>query len=420
MAGHIQDRWYRTETGPDGKPAKAKTERYGTGLRYRARYVGPDGSEKSKSFPDRQKRLAEQWLIDIASDMSRGQYIDPRAARITFKGYADKWLKTHGIDPASQVVVEQRLRLHAFRLIGSRPLDSFRPEHIRGLVSALEADPAVSGGYARNIYGDVRAVLSAAVDDGLLPRNPCSARSVRPPTTEHRRVVPWLPAQVHAVRAALPERYRSMVNMGAGCGLRQGEIVGLAEDALDFEGGIVRVVRQVKLIRGKAVFAPPKCNKERDVPLPPSVAEALRAHMDACKPVEITLPWRKPDGPKVSARLLFTNTASGLVWRSNFNIQEWKPALAAAGLIPEAGNDGKYESAREHGMHALRHFYASVLLDAGESIKAVSEYLGHSDPGLTLRVYAHLMPSSQERTRKAVDQVLLPGLPEPDGPDTAQ
>jgi integrase len=53
-------------------------------------------------------------------------------------------------------------------------------------------------------------------------------------------------------------------------------------------------------------------------------------------------------------------------------------------------------------MHALRHFYASMLLDAGESIKAVSEYLGHSDPGLTLRVYAHLMPSSTERARKAI------------------
>lgn len=56
-------------------------------------------------------------------------------------------------------------------------------------------------------------------------------------------------------------------------------------------------------------------------------------------------------------------------------------------------------------MHAMRHFYASVLLDAGESIKAVAEYLGHSDPGLTLRVYAHLMPSSQERTRKAVSAI---------------
>ncbi|WP_200303495.1 tyrosine-type recombinase/integrase [Streptomyces adelaidensis] len=420
MAGHIQDRWFKTETNAAGKPVRVKTDRHGTGMRYRARYIGPDGSEKSKSFPDRQKRLAEHWLNETEADMARGQYIDPRASRITFKGYAEKWLKAHSADLSSQIVTEQRLRLHAFPVVGTRPLDSFRPEHIRDLVSALEDNPTVSGAYARNIYGDVRAVLSAAVDDGLLPRNPCSAKSVRPPSAERRRVVPWLPTQVHAVRAALPERYRAMVDTGAGCGLRQGEIVGLAEDALDFESGILHVVRQVKLIRGKAVFAPPKCGKERDVPLPSSVAEALRAHMDPCKPVEITLPWRKPDGPKVSARLLFTNTASGVVWRSNFNIQEWKPALAVAGLIPDAGEDGKYESAREHGMHALRHFYASVLLDAGESIKAVSQYLGHTDPALTLRVYAHLMPSSQERTRKAVDGVFLPPQSESDGPETAQ
>ncbi|MGX1886262.1 tyrosine-type recombinase/integrase [Streptomyces sp. NPDC055287] len=419
MAGHIQDRWFKTETNTDGKTIRVKTNRYGLGLRYRARYVGPDGTEKSKSFPDRQKRLAENWLANVASDMSRGQYIDPRAARVTFKGYAETWLKAHSADLSSQIGTEQRLRLHAFPVLGSRPLDSFRPEHLRGLVSALESDPGVSGAYARNIYGDVRAVLSAAVDDGLLPRNPCSAKSVRPPTVERRRVTPWLPSQVQAVRKALPARYRTMVDTGAGCGLRQGEIVGLAEDALDFEGGMLRVVRQVKLIQGKAVFAPPKCNKERDVPLPSSVAEALRAHMDACKPVEVTLPWRKPDGPKVTARLLFTNTANGVVWRSNFNIQEWKPALALAGLIPGA-RDGKYDSAREHGMHALRHFYASVLLEAGESIKAVSQYLGHADPALTLRVYAHLMPSSRERTRNAIDGLFLPASEGADGPETAQ
>ncbi|WP_405680752.1 tyrosine-type recombinase/integrase [Streptomyces sp. NBC_01238] len=410
MAGHIQDRWFKTDTTAEGETSRVKTDRYGLGLRYRARYIGPDGTEKSKSFPDRQKRLAENWLTNVASDMSRGQYIDPRAARVTFKGYAEKWLKAHSADLSSQIVTEQRLRLHAFPVLGSRPLDSFRPEHLRDLVSALEANPGVSGAYARNIYGDVRAVLSAAVDDGLLSRNPCSAKSVRPPSVERRRVTPWLPSQVQAVRRALPERYRTMVDTGAGCGLRQGEIVGLAEDALDFEGGVLRVVRQVKLIRGRAVFAPPKCNNERDVPLPSSVSEALRAHMDTYEPVEITLPWRKPDGPKVSARLLFTNTASGVVWRSNFNIQEWKPALSVAGLIPKAAEDGKHQSAREHGMHALRHFYASVLLDAGESIKAVSQYLGHTDPALTLRVYAHLMPSSQERTRKAVDDIFSAGL----------
>ncbi|MFH9676152.1 tyrosine-type recombinase/integrase [Streptomyces sp. NPDC017405] len=56
-------------------------------------------------------------------------------------------------------------------------------------------------------------------------------------------------------------------------------------------------------------------------------------------------------------------------------------------------------------MHALRHFYTSVLLNAGENIKALSQYLGHNDPGFTLRVYTHLMPSSDARARKAVDDL---------------
>lgn len=57
-------------------------------------------------------------------------------------------------------------------------------------------------------------------------------------------------------------------------------------------------------------------------------------------------------------------------------------------------------------MHALRHFYARVLLDAGESVRALAEYLGHSDPGFTLRVYTHLMPASEARTKRAVDRAL--------------
>ncbi|MFJ7197946.1 MULTISPECIES: tyrosine-type recombinase/integrase [unclassified Streptomyces] len=104
---------------------------------------------------------------------------------------------------------------------------------------------------------------------------------------------------------------------------------------------------------------------------------------------------------------------------SYFNDFMWKPALAVAGLIPEPEEGERYASAREHGMHALRHFYASVLLDAGENIKALSRYLGHANAGFTLHTYTHLMPSSELRTRKAVDD-LYAGRPNEDhGPQTA-
>jgi integrase len=402
MAGHIQDRWYKDEKQNDGTIKRVKTDRYGTGMRYRARYIGPDGTEKSKSFPDRQKRAAEAWLSQTQADMERGQYINPKHARTTFQQYAEKWLASRTTD--SQDMEEMRLRLHAFPRIGSRPLGSFQPEHIREWLGHLKQS-GVPGSYAQVIYAHVRSVLGAAVDDGYLARNPCAASSVKAPKAEVRRVTPWTLERVMAVRAGLDGRYRAMVDLAGGCGLRQGEVFGIAVDALDFEVETLHVVRQVKLIRGKPVFAPPKGGKLRDVPLPTVVARALRAQMKAFPPVEITLPWRTLDGPLVTHRLIFTNKDARVVLRSDFNKNRWKAALAAAGVIPARVEGKRYDAAREHGMHALRHFYASVLLDAGESIKAVSEYLGHADPGFTLRIYVHLMPSSQQRTRKAVDNV---------------
>lgn len=203
----------------------------------------------------------------------------------------------------------------------------------------------------------------------------------------------------------MPDRLRAMVDVGAGCGLRQGEIFGLAVDDVDPLAGVLHVTRQIKLVNGHLIFAPPKNNKLRDVPLPDSVASALAEHMTAFPPVEITLPWLRSDGPPVTKLLYFTGEELGALRRNDFNAHAWKPALAAAGVIPVPGIGERYKAAREDGMHALRHFYASVLLDSGESIKALSSYLGHSDAGFTLRTYTHLMPTSETRTRKAVDAV---------------
>ncbi|WP_345963703.1 site-specific integrase [Streptomyces sp. BRB040] len=409
MAGHVQDRWYKNVLGPDGKTVKAKTERYGVGHRYRARYIAPDGSEKSKSFPDKQKRKADAWLSNIEADMSQGRYIDPAAGAVTFGQYAKEWMAGLTIDPVTRESVEIRLRVHALPYLGDRPLASFRPSHLRAWMRQLE-ETGRAASYRRSIFANVSAVFTAAVEDRVIAENPCRARSVRAPALDGRKVKPWSVDQVMAMRGALPDVYREMVSLGAGCGLRQGEIFGLALEDLDFLGGVLRVTRQVKLIRGvQAVFGPPKGGKERHVPLPESVATALEAHVTAHQPVDLTLPWKTSDGPPVTASLLFVTAGRQWLHRTRFNENVWHPALTSAG-IPRG---------RENGMHALRHFYASVLLDGGESIKALSEYLGHHDPSFTLRTYTHLMPNSEARTRAAVDRVLRgPDHPQ-DGPDTA-
>jgi integrase len=84
----------------------------------------------------------------------------------------------------------------------------------------------------------------------------------------------------------------------------------------------------------------------------------------------------------------------------------WKPGLDATGI----------PTTRANGCHALRHFYASVLLDGGESIKVVSERLGHADPAFTLRTYTHLMPDSANRTRTVVDAAFAQLAAQPSSP----
>ena len=58
---------------------------------------------------------------------------------------------------------------------------------------------------------------------------------------------------------------------------------------------------------------------------------------------------------------------------------------------------------RDQMMHAARHLFASAQLEAGTSICAVAEYLGHSDPGFTLRTYTHLMPEAEDKAQRAID-----------------
>jgi integrase len=119
-----------------------------------------------------------------------------------------------------------------------------------------------------------------------------------------------------------------------------------------------------------------------------------------------------PGGKPTTARLIVTSTRGLAVAANDFNRNYWKVALKAAG-VPYGGY--------ENGMHELRHFFASVLLDQGESIKAVAEWLGHTDPSFTLKIYTHLMPSSADRTKSVIGNLYSrrPAAVS-DDPDTAQ
>lgn len=342
---------------------------------WRARYRDPDGRAHSRNFSTKQE--AQRFLTSIDHSMLTGGYIDPAAGQATFREYAERWRSVQIHRPSTSAQVETNLRRHVYPTLGERPLAAIRPSEIQGWVRSLSESlrPAT----VALVYGYVATILKAAVADRAIASSP--AIKIKLPTREPERVVPLETSLVVSLRLAVPERYRAIVAVAAGTGMRQGECFGLTVDRIDFLRRQVKVDRQLIMLPGSPpCFGPPKTKaSNRIVPLPRLVIDALAEHL-------ATFP-AGPDG------LVFTNEAGGPIRRTAFSAL-WRQAAANAGAPPGTG------------FHALRHYYASLLIRFGESVKTVQERLGHASAVETLTTYAHLWPDSEDRTRAAVDQVL--------------
>ncbi|MGW7430960.1 hypothetical protein ACWGIN_15550 [Streptomyces sp. NPDC054861] len=108
--------------------------------------------------------------------------------------------------------------------------------------------------------------------------------------------------------------------------------------------GWLHVANQVNVVSGHLVFGRPKRGKERDVPLPRQVARVLREHAEEFPPVDVTLPWARPDGPLVTKRLFFSLRGGGAVRRTDFSTRVWKLALGETSDRPQTAPGGRDDS----------------------------------------------------------------------------
>lgn len=278
------------------------------------------------------------------------------------------------------------LRRHAYPHFGDRPIASILPGEIQGWVRRLaDGDPALprrslAPSTVGVIHGVVSGVFKSAVRDRMIMANPCEGTRLQ--KVERPRVVPPSIEQVEALRDAMPEPLRALIVLAAGTGMRQGELLGLTVDRIDFLRREVHVDRQLITDSWtRTRFGPPKTRaSHRTIPLPQVVVDELAAHLASFPPGPDGLVFT-PDGEAITRQLF------GHIWR---------PAADAAG-IPQ----GK-------GVHLLRHYYASLLIRYGESIKTVQARLGHATAAETLETYSHLWPDSADRTRDAIDAAFTP------------
>jgi integrase len=402
----VKDLWFTTNRDDEtGETWKEKTERHRRGKRWLAVWVDPEGREKSKAF---QKKIdADNHADGMSVDTVRGDYIDPKAGLTVFAEIGQRWLDSRVVDPSTMIKYEASYRLHVLPEFGHKPLKVITPSLVQAWIGQMAQSFSPSS--IMTAFHVLQGVVELAVADESIKKNPTKSRVVQVPKSTGKEVEAWADEQVQLLIEAHPEMYRAIPAIGAACGLRQSELFGLALEDIDFEEQVLRVRRQVKKLRGGMVFALPKNDRERVVPLSDWAASIIRAHAKAYRPGPYTLPWEKLDGKLRTHNLLFRWRDDKALRANTFNDFVWKPALVKASVIPEPPAEKvrgrrQYATDREHGMHALRHYYASVLLADGVSIKELAAYLGHTDPGFTLRVYAHMLPGSHDRAIKAIDR----------------
>lgn len=417
MAGYIEDRWWTKRPDPaTGK--KRRTSLYGKGKRYKV--CGVPGV-KARSFSQLGgAKGAQAWLAKAQHESTKGEFIDPRAGNITLAEYFTEHWATRTGDPGTLEGQEQSIRKHILVPLGHMQLNAIKVPQLRQWLKELgqQLGPGTIG----LVWGHLSTILQAAVEDERITKNACKAKTIGPPAPPPKKARSWSKERILAVQGAMEPRFRILVDLGVGAGLRQGEAIGLAADDIDIAAGVLHVRRQLKKVHNKLVFAPPKGEKVRDVPLPRHLADRLQAHLKEFPATKVTLPWGNPDEPENDKQaeerapqtheLVVTARLGGPVRRDSWNERYWKSALVHAGVIPAHPESHptakrrqlmKFVPSREHGFHVLRHTFASVMLDAREPIVAVSNWLGHADASITLRIYAHMMPEADGRGRAAMD-----------------
>lgn len=348
--------------------------------RWHARWRDALGRERAKVF-DRQVD-ARRWLDRVQGDLVRGTYVDPAAGRTVLETVAGEWAAAQVHRPTTTAQVQSHLVNHILPRFGSRAVGSIRPGEVQAWVRELSDRLAPST--VEVVYRYLAAILRWAVEDQLIRTSPC--RGIRLPKGGRQRLEPLATDDVAALVGAVPDRYRALVVTAAGTGLRQGEVFGLTLPSLDLLRRLLRVDRQLVTVTGRPPYlGPPKTAASvRQVPLPATVVEALAAHLATYPPGELGT--------------VFSDDGGRPIRRNRFSDRVWRPAVAATGLRPGTR------------FHDLRHFYASLLIRHGESVKTVQARLGHASATETLDTYAHLWPDSEDRTREAVDLVLAPAV----------
>jgi integrase len=271
-----------------------------------ARYVGPDGRERSKSF--RRKIDADRYLASIEAGKLRGEWVDPKLGLTTVAEAAAGWLEAARptLKPKTAAGYHSLIRNRIVPELGSYRLGTLRPSDVQDWISRMQVD-GLSSSRIRHAHVVLHQVLKRAVRDGRVARN--AADGARLPRLQRHEAAFLEPTLVEAIAAEMRPPYDLLVRILGQLGPRFGEAAALRRRSVDLLRRRLVISESLAEVGGRLVFGPTKTHAVRRVPLTASLTDALAERLG--------------DVPAAPEALVFTSPRGSPLRYSNFRAEVW-------------------------------------------------------------------------------------------------
>jgi len=344
------------------------------------------GQRKAKCF-GKNKVLAKEFKEKLEAKLKLGSVGITTKAGVKVEDYADTWLDRiqHTRKHSTHEDYQKMLKRDILPVLRGLDLEDVTREKVKVLAfDGLKREQSPKT--VQNVLRCLSSLLSHAVEDGLLTVNPAlKPGKFLPKVSKRRGINPFTREEVsiflEAARQRAP-RYYPLFLCAVRTGLRLGELLALQWDDLDYHGRFIEVQRNYT--RGRV--STPKSGESRRVDMSRELTQALK-DLYTERQLETAA-----NGWKDMPLWVFCNEVGGLLDPDNLRKRVFYGLLRASGL-------------RHIRFHDLRHTFASLLLQQGESPVYVKEQMGHSSIQVTVDLYGHLIPGGN---KQAVDRLDAP------------
>ena len=358
--------------------------------RYTAGFDPGTGKQIQRSISDKSKKVVAQKLKAALAAIDAGTYKAP--CKMTVAQWLDIWVAEYlnSVKPLTKHNYNKQVQKHLKPALGAARLETLDTHTIQRFYNSLIAS-GLSPKTVKNVHGILHCALQQAIACDYIYRNPADACKL--PKITKPEIKPLEPEEIaRLLKEAEQDDYCNLFIVAMFTGMRQGELLGLAWECVDFKSGIITVKQQLQCKDGNYFLETPKSGKNRTILPAPIVMDALRNQLQR-QQMEQAQAGEMWDN---QFNLVFTDALGKYLVRRTV-VKHFKKISQRAGISDDAR------------FHDLRHSFAVSSLYAGDDIKTVQANLGHATAQFTLDVYGHvtqkMRQDSANRMQKFYEQL---------------